>query len=175
MLSPQQRDEIAARLRIGRPYQYRVVPLALDLSFTSRLGAHRGELRRELGVADGRPLVGIVGRVAPIKAHEMFVDAAASIRAVLAADQGARVRRDRVRARRRRWPLSGNRARARGLGDDLRFIGTPPDPAVFLADLDLVALTSKNEGTPLSLIEAMAAGIPIVSTDVGGSARPADA
>ncbi|HEY6148738.1 MAG TPA: glycosyltransferase, partial [Thermoanaerobaculia bacterium] len=60
------------------------------------------------------------------------------------------------------------RARAQGLGDGLRFLGTRPDPAVFLADLDLVALTSKNEGTPLSLIEAMAAGLPILATDVGG-------
>lgn len=167
VLSPQQREEIAARLRIGRPSQYRVVPLALDLSFTSRLGAHRGELRRELGVAQGRPLVGIVGRIAPIKAHELFVDAAASIRGGLPPGQGPAFVVIGSGAAAEMASLE-KRARGLGLGDDLRFLGTRTDPAAFLADLDLVALTSKNEGTPLSLIEAMAAGLPIVSTDVGG-------
>jgi glycosyltransferase involved in cell wall biosynthesis len=60
------------------------------------------------------------------------------------------------------------RVESAGLERDLRFLGTRPDPADFLADLDVVALTSLNEGTPLSLIEAMAAGRAIVATDVGG-------
>jgi glycosyltransferase involved in cell wall biosynthesis len=167
VLSPQQRDEIAADLSIGRPAQYRVVPLAIDLSFQDRLAVHRGQLRHELGLPADRPLVGIVGRIAPIKNHAMFVDAAAL------------VCRDWVGPHRPFFVIVGsglqeemqalrNRADAAGLRGDLRLLGTREDPAAFLADLDVVALTSLNEGTPLSLIEAMAAGRAIVATDVGG-------
>ena len=167
VLSPQQRDEIAVELGVGRPSQYRVVPLGLDLSFAGRLSDHRGELRRELAIAPGRPLVGIVGRIAPIKAHEMFVDAAAAVRAGMADGEGPVFVVIGSGAPEEMAALR-ERARARGLSDGLRFIGTRPDPAAFLADLDIVTLTSKNEGTPLSLIEAMAAGRAIVATDVGG-------
>jgi glycosyltransferase involved in cell wall biosynthesis len=167
VLSPQQRDEIAVELSIGKPAQYRVVPLALDLSFVERLGAHRGQLRCELGLPPERPLVGIVGRIAPIKNHAMFVDAAALVYRDWAGEgrpffvvigSGSREEMDAL----------AKRAESAGLERDFRFLGTRPDPAAFLADLDVVALTSLNEGTPLSLIEAMAAGRAIVATDVGG-------
>jgi glycosyltransferase involved in cell wall biosynthesis len=167
VLSPQQRDEIALELRVGRPSQYRVVPLGVDLSFVDRLDSHRGELRRELGLAPERPLVGIVGRVAPIKNHELFVAAASAVAARWGPDKrpffvvvgsGAKGEMESLQ----------ERVQAGRLAQDFRFLGTRKDPAEFLADLDVVTLTSRNEGTPLSLIEAMAAGRAIVATDVGG-------
>lgn len=81
VLSPQQRREILEEAGVGKGSQYRVVPLGVDLGFTSRLSAHRGALRSALEIGPGRPLVGIIGRVAPIKAHELFVDVAAAVRA----------------------------------------------------------------------------------------------
>ncbi|MEP6802662.1 MAG: glycosyltransferase [Acidobacteriota bacterium] len=167
VLSPQQKEEISAEMGIGRPAQYRIVPLGVDLSFTSRIAENRGRLRQELGLTPGRLLVGIVGRVAPIKAHGVFVDAAAR---VLSAWKGAN---------RPFFVVIGSgaleemrsleeRVHAAGIAADFGFLGTRTDPAAFLADLDVVALTSRNEGTPLSLIEAMAAGRAIVATDVGG-------
>ena len=167
VLSPQQRDEIALDVGIGLPSQYRVVPLALDLSFADRLEAHRGELRGELGIPPERPIVGIVGRVAPIKNHELFVDAAATVASgwgpvhrpfFVVVGSGSNEEMEAL----------ARRVQAAELAPDFRFLGTRPDPAAFLADLDVVALTSRNEGTPLSLIEAMAAGRAIVATDVGG-------
>ncbi len=167
VLSPQQRDEIAREVGIGRQSQYRVVPLGLDLSFVERLESHRGGLRRELGLPAERPLVGIVGRVAPIKNHGLFVDAAAAVAAAwgpanppffVVIGSGSL---QELRA-------LEQRVDAAGLTRDFRFLGTRRDPATFLADLDVLALTSLNEGTPLSLIEAMAAGLAIVATDVGG-------
>jgi glycosyltransferase involved in cell wall biosynthesis len=167
VLSPQQRDEIALEFGVGRPSQYRVVPLGLDLSFVDRLESHRGALRRELGLPPVRPLVGIVGRVAPIKNHELFVDAAAATAA--AWGNGDRPFFVVVGSGSREEMRSlEERVGAAGLAPDFRFLGTRSDPAEFLPDLDVVALTSRNEGTPLSLIEAMAAGLAIVATDVGG-------
>jgi glycosyltransferase involved in cell wall biosynthesis len=59
-------------------------------------------------------------------------------------------------------------ARARGLGDRVRFLGWRRDLAAIYAATDVFAITSRNEGTPVALIEAMAAGVASVSTDVGG-------
>ncbi len=167
VLSPQQRDEIALEFRVGRLSQYRVVPLGLDLSFVDRLEGHRGELRKELALSPERPLVGIVGRIAPIKNHELFVAAAAAV----AASWGPENRPLFVvvgSGSQQELKALERRVHAAGLAQDFRFLGTRKDPAEFLADLDVVALTSRNEGTPLSLIEAMAAGRAIVATDVGG-------
>ena len=167
VLSPQQRDEIALEFRIGRPSQYRVVPLGLDLSFVDRLDSYRGELRKELALPPERPLVGIVGRIAPIKNHELFVAAASAVAARWGPDNrpffvvvgsGSEQELESLQ----------ERVHAGRLAQDFRFLGTRKDPAEFLADLDVVTLTSRNEGTPLSLIEAMAAGRAIVATDVGG-------
>ncbi|MCD6553999.1 MAG: glycosyltransferase [Anaerolineae bacterium] len=55
-----------------------------------------------------------------------------------------------------------------GLADQVLFLGWRADMPRIYADLDVVALTSRNEGTPVSLIEGMAAGVPVVSTAVGG-------
>jgi len=57
---------------------------------------------------------------------------------------------------------------ANGLGDDVTFVGSRRDPENFYPALDIVALTSRNEGTPLTLIEAMANARPVISTAVGG-------
>jgi glycosyltransferase involved in cell wall biosynthesis len=60
------------------------------------------------------------------------------------------------------------KARELNIDDALIFLGNRSDPGAFYPALDIVALTSRNEGTPLSLIEAMAAGRPVISTGVGG-------
>src|SRR5439155_21850302 len=59
-------------------------------------------------------------------------------------------------------------ARALGLQDDVVFTGLRDDPESFYSGLDIVALTSLNEGTPLTLIEAMANARPLIATEVGG-------
>jgi glycosyltransferase involved in cell wall biosynthesis len=59
-------------------------------------------------------------------------------------------------------------ARTLGLADDVLFLGTRKDPEDFYPALDIVALTSLNEGTPLTLIEALANARPIIATGVGG-------
>lgn len=155
------RDELLA-LGIGRPGNTTVVPLGLDLDPFARADAHRGELRRELGVAADTPLVGIVARLVPIKAHEVFLAAAARI-----AERVPACRFVVVGDGERRAELEDLAARS-GLAERVRFLGWRADLARIHADLDVAVLTSRNEGSPVALIEAMAAGLPVVSTSVGG-------
>ena len=155
------RREVLSR-GIGRPSAVVVVPLGLDLEPMRAAAARRGELRAELGLAPGTPLVGIVARLVPIKAHETFLQAAADVAAArpdamfLIAGDGER-----------RGTLE-TMARDLGLGDRVRFLGWRADLDRLYADLDVVVLTSKNEGSPVALIEAMAAGRAVVSTRAGG-------
>jgi glycosyltransferase involved in cell wall biosynthesis len=60
------------------------------------------------------------------------------------------------------------RARAAGIEDAVRFLGYRSDVDAILAAGDMAVLSSANEGTPVALIEAAAAGLPLVATDVGG-------
>jgi glycosyltransferase involved in cell wall biosynthesis len=147
---------------IGHPARFQVVPLGFDLDGLERAPARRGELRAELGIGDAPALVGIVARLVPIKAHEVFFDAAVRI--------AARVPEARfvvVGDGERRAELEAM-VTASGLAPRVHFLGWRGDLDRIYADLDVVVLTSKNEGSPVALIEAMAAGRPVVSTAVGG-------
>jgi glycosyltransferase involved in cell wall biosynthesis len=147
---------------IGRPERFTIMPLGLDLDRFLRSEGARGVLRAELGLSDATPLVGIVGRLVHIKAHEIFLEAAARVARVLP-DCGFLIVGDGERRAELR-----DQAAALGLGPQVRFLGWRRDLDRIYADLDLVALTSHNEGSPLSLIEAMAAGRAVVATRVGG-------
>jgi glycosyltransferase involved in cell wall biosynthesis len=154
-------DELL-RYRIGRPGQIAVLPLGLPLDRFLRAEERRGELRRELGLAPGDPLVGIVARLVPIKRHEDFIRAAAIV--------GARVPGARfliIGDGERRAELEAL-ARRDGPAGRVHFLGWRRDLERVYADLDVVALTSANEGSPVSVIEAMAAARPVVATRVGG-------
>ena len=155
------RRDILAR-GIGRQDRVVVVPLGLDLDPMIAAPARRGELRRELGLGADVPLVGIVARLVPVKAHETFLQAARAI---------APVRPDAmfliVGDGERRSALEAM-AGELGLAGRVRFLGWRADLDRLYADLDVVVLTSKNEGSPVALIEAMAAGRPVVSTRAGG-------
>lgn len=155
------RAELLA-LGIGRPDQVTVVPLGLDLDPLAHAAARRGELRRELGVDADTPLVGIVARLVPVKAHEVFLAAAARIAAEVPSCRFLVIGDGE-----RRQELEALAARA-GLAERCRFLGWRADLDRVHADLDVCVLTSRNEGSPVALIEAMAAGVAVVSTAVGG-------
>lgn len=155
------RRELLA-LGVGTPDRFRVLPLGLDLDRYVTAGARRGELRAELGLSPEVPLVAIVARLVPIKAHEVFLEAARRIQAVLPAARFLLVGDGERRQALERL------AAALGLGAHVRFLGWRRDLERVYADAWVVALTSRNEGSPVSLIEAMAAGCAVVATRVGG-------
>ncbi len=156
-----QRAEIAS-YGIAPPAKLEPIRLGLELRPFLEAETHRGDLRRELGIGHSTRLIGIVARLAPIKAHEDFFAAAQLVQqaqpdvSFLVIGDGER--RAELEALVRRLSLT----------DHVRFLGWRRDMPRIYADLDVVALTSRNEGSPVSLIEALAAARPVVSTAVGG-------
>ncbi len=124
--------------------------------------AARARLRAELGLSMHQPVVGSIGRLEPVKGHAYLLEAARSVcerhpdAVFVLAGQG-QLRESLAR-----------QANALGLDRNVRFLGYRDDVATVLAALDIFALPSLSEGLPLSLLEAMAAGKPIVASDVGG-------
>jgi glycosyltransferase involved in cell wall biosynthesis len=165
VVSEQQREEINQIFRVGRADQIRVIRLGLDLSSFQAYASRRRRFREELGVSDDTVLVGIVGRLTEIKNHELFLQSVARLK-TLAADLGP-VRFVIIGDGSLRESLE-QQARELGLEKDVIFAGGRKDPEYFYPALDICALTSRNEGTPLTLIEAMANARPVISTTVGG-------
>src|SRR5215470_1896315 len=139
-----------------------VIPLGFDLGPFLDSAQHQGALFRELGLTNGARLVGIVGRIFPIKNHHLFLEAAARVAAEEAYARflvvGDGVLRQEIEAR----------ARSLGLADRVTFTGWRRDLPRVYPDLDVLVVSSRNEGTPVSAIEAMASGCPVVATRVGG-------
>jgi len=162
VVSEQQGAEIGTDFRVGRRGQIKVVPLGLDLSVFADHASRRARFRDELAVDDETVLVGIVGRLTEIKNHRMFLNSVARLK-----DRGPKMRFVVIGDGSLRDSLE-QQARSLGLQSEVIFTGGRRDPEYFYPALDIVALTSLNEGTPLTLIEAMANARPVVATSVGG-------
>jgi glycosyltransferase involved in cell wall biosynthesis len=166
VVSQQQRREINEKFRVGRAEQFAVIPLGIDLSAYTDWPARRSHLRNELKANESDILIGIVGRLTEIKNHRFFLQTVATFKALAAMSSG-RVRFVIIGDGHLRGDLEAQ-AGALGLTDEVVFLGTRNDPEIFYPALDIVALTSLNEGTPLTLIEAMANARPVIATGVGG-------
>ena len=162
-ISPAIQSELLRTYRIGREDQYRVVPLGFDLSpFAAIDATARAAARRDLNLPGDALVVSTVGRLTAIKQHRLFLDTIKRVSEthtnviVLIAGDGEL--RDDIVAY----------AASLGLTDRVRMLGWRRDLATIYAATDVFLLTSRNEGTPVALVEAMASGVPGVSTDVGG-------
>ena len=158
VLGEQQLREIRDTYAIGRPDQYVIVPLGIEMQDLDVPSGKGAALRAAWGIDTRETVIGIVGRLAAIKNHDLFLRVAArssnGTRFVVYGDGGER---DQL----------VHRAAELKIDDRIVFAGTREADEIY-ASLDVVALTSRNEGTPLAIIEAMAAGKPVVSTAVGG-------
>jgi glycosyltransferase involved in cell wall biosynthesis len=160
-VSEQVKAELVAH-GVARAEKFTVIPLGFDLDSFLNSNAQCGQFRQEIGLSGAAKLVGIVGRLFPIKNHRLFLDAAATI---AAQEQTARfviVGDGPLRAALERH------AQELGIVDRVLFTGWRRDLPSIYADLDVLVVSSDNEGTPVSAIEAMAAGCPVVATRVGG-------
>ena len=165
VVSEQQKEELCWKFGVGRPEQYKVVSLGLDLRPFESASENKGKLKSVLRLSEnGESLVGIVGRLTPIKNHSLFLK---SVSALMKENSNARARFLIVGDGELRRDLE-EMTRDLALMGRVIFTGWIKDLKSFYADLDVLALTSNNEGTPVAAIEAMAAGVPVIATDVGG-------
>lgn len=175
-ISAQQKRELVNDFRIAPEEKFRVVPLGFDLDrFRVNQAEKRVKFRSEFGVKDHEVAIGIIGRLVPVKNHDLFLK---GIKHVLA-NSAQNIKAFIIGDGETRGSLE-NMARELDIPYSVQDSPEHPHPLVFTswrsdidyinAGLDIVCLTSFNEGTPVSLIEAQAAGKPIVSTRVGGIA-----
>jgi glycosyltransferase involved in cell wall biosynthesis len=158
-ISPRQRADLVDRYRVAAADRVAMVPLGLELD--DLLGLQRSALA---GRSGGRLVFGFVGRLVPIKDPGTLVRAFALVRQ---REPGARLHlvgdgelRESVQTL----------AATLGVADAVELLGWRQDLCAVYAGIDILVLSSRREGTPFAVIEAMAAARPVVATDVGGVA-----
>lgn len=166
VISQKQFEEIHKEFGVGNTSQFQIIPLGIDLSHFQEAQEKRRLLREEIGASENEILVGLIGRLTEIKNHSLFLKVAQFYKK----NQNENLPRLRflvVGDGHLRQTLE-NEAADLNVQDVVAFLGNRNDTDVVYAGLDIVALTSNNEGTPLSLIEAMANQRAVISTAVGG-------
>jgi glycosyltransferase involved in cell wall biosynthesis len=135
----------------------------MDVSGFAVLANRRQALRQQLGITESVVLIGIIGRLVPIKGFDIFLASAARLRHQKADDVFFVIAGDGPL----RQELESDAERL-GLADRCVFLGQVTDVAGFYAACDIIVMSSRNEGAPIALLEAMGAGNAIVATNVGG-------
>ena len=152
-VSARVKDDLV-KFKVASPDRITIVEPGLDLAPMIRSRHDRGALRHELGLDPGVPLVGIVGRLTPIKNHRLFLTAAEALRAVRPDLHFVIVGDGELGPAIRAW------VRRLDLSSCVTFTGWRHDLSRIYADLDVLVSCSKSEGTPFAIIEAMAAECP---------------
>jgi len=162
-------SDVAARAHAQRGYDPRkmvVIPNGFDLSRFVPDGRLRPKVRAELGLAPDVPLVGMVARYDPMKNQAGFIQAAAAVRQQLPAAHFVMIGLGVDAAN----PELSAAISAAGLDGAVHMLGLRQDIPRLMAALDVLALPSHGEAFPNVLGEAMACGVPCVTTDVGDAA-----
>ena len=174
VISEQQKKELSNEFKIAPKEKFRLIPLGFDLDkFANCQEEKRIAFRNEFGLTDDEIAIGIIGRLVPVKNHYLFLKgikylldhSSKKIKAFIIGDGETRSDLENI-AREVNIKFSTQQSAVHP--HPLVFTSWRSDVDVIYAGLDIVVLTSFNEGTPVSLIEAQAANKPIVSTRVGG-------
>jgi glycosyltransferase involved in cell wall biosynthesis len=162
VISEQQRREINEKFRVGQATQFCVIPLGLACD---EAVSHPRSLREEYSLPTHELLIGVVGRLCAVKHHALLLQAVARLCEDVALRQKLRL-----------FVIGDGELRSElevlahqlHIADRVIFTGFRSDVLALYRELDVVALSSRNEGTPLTLIEAMNHGRAVVATEVGG-------
>ncbi len=165
-ISEIQKKELSQLHNICEESKIKVIPLGFDLSrFNAAKNEFRESTREEFGISGNEVAVAIVGRLVPVKNHLLFINALGNLikdltvplKVFIVGDGSERSNIEEAVQSLPKSPLL-----------KIELTSWIQDIAKFNAGMDLICLTSNNEGTPVSLIEAQAANIPVITTDVGG-------
>jgi glycosyltransferase involved in cell wall biosynthesis len=164
-ISAIQKNELSLKYKICHPSKIQLIPLGFDLSpFNENLKEKREHTRNTYELEDTDIAVAIIGRLVAIKNHQMFLDIIDKVNQ----NTSKKVVYFIVGDGEESLTIQKSIKPLKDKGMDIRMTSWIKDIATFNAGMDIICLTSKNEGTPVSLIEAQAAGIPIIATNVGG-------
>ncbi|MGI9602565.1 MAG: glycosyltransferase [Acidimicrobiales bacterium] len=149
-------DDVRTTMPPGVPVESLVH--GIDVAAVASLRGERAAVRAELGLADDEVVIGCVANFRPEKAHDVLLRAAAATpnRRFVLVGQGPRA--DEI----------SRLHRELGLGSRVLMLGYRDDATRVLAGCDAFTLTSRHEGLPVALMEAMALGLPVVATRAGG-------
>lgn len=173
-ISDIQKYELSEIYKIAPPEKFRVIPLGFDLNrFQENKAMKRDAFRKQYDIADDEIAVSIVGRLVPVKNHRMFIDAIKKVksktnrkvRGIIVGDGDLR---DGLLEYASLHGLTSSTPEHKVPNSDLIFTSWIKDADYVFAGSEISALTSLNEGTPVSIIESQAANVPVVSTIVGG-------
>jgi glycosyltransferase involved in cell wall biosynthesis len=173
-ISPLQKTDLVDKYAITRADKIHVIPLGFMLDqFSEDLDKKRVQIRNEFKISEKQPLVVITGRLTSIKNHIFFIDVLAYCKNVLKLTFSALIvgdgeLREELVQHAKDAGLSTSFLIAEAADTELIFTSFRKDIDAINAAADLVALTSINEGTPVSIIEAMAGGRAVITTPVGG-------
>jgi glycosyltransferase involved in cell wall biosynthesis len=143
----------------------RVIPNGVDIQRFRPNPEARTTLRCELGLSPDTPVCGIVAALRPEKNHELFLRVAHQVSQRVPAARFLIVGDGPTR------PAIESRARQLDLSGKVFFLGSRSDIPAVLSAMDVFALTSHNEANPVSILEAMATGLPVIATKVGSVAE----
>ena len=174
-ISDIQKHELSIEHRIAPPEKFAVIPLGFDLDrFRTDTDAKRSLFRNEFNVKNDEVAIGIIGRLVDVKDHRYFLRlvkqvfdrTSKKVRFFIVGD--GEMRQELETYCTEMGILFNAYPNYEPADASLTFCSWRNDIDTINAGLDIVVLTSKNEGTPVSLIEAQASGTPVVSTNVGG-------
>jgi glycosyltransferase involved in cell wall biosynthesis len=164
-ISAIQKNELSLKYKICHPSKIKIIPLGFDLRpFNESLKEKRAHTRNSYELEDTAIAVAIIGRLVAIKNHQMFLEIIEKVNQKTSKKVVYFIVGDGEES----LTIQESIKPLKEKGMDIRMTSWIKDIATFNAGMDIICLTSKNEGTPVSLIEAQAAGIPIIATNVGG-------
>jgi len=172
-ISELQKRELSQVFKVADENKFEVIPLGLDLrKFAEGKKEKRSKFRSQHNLPENYIVIGIVGRLVPIKNHYLLIDAIQQIKSKINRSFELMIVGDgSERENLIKYVQEKNlsyRTNPLGSPADVYFTSWIKEMDGAYAAMDIVALSSKNEGTPVSLLEAQAAGKFVVSTNVGG-------
>ncbi|HNW98248.1 MAG TPA: glycosyltransferase [Bacteroidales bacterium] len=173
-LSEIQKNDLVNKFKICPAEKIEIISLGFDLDkFQENIELKRKKFRNDFQIADDEIAIAIIGRLVPIKNHELFLQSIKDIsektkkkiRVFIVGDGESKMD---ILKKTKELNLSFTENKSESKNNLITFTSWIKEIDTVIAGIDIVALTSLNEGTPVSLIEAQAGNKPIVSTNVGG-------